>query len=307
MPEQAEQAFLNVPELLDRSMPRHRGGWFWYAAGIFALMVLLSTYAGTQMAEGRNLVEFLSGVGMMVVVLGMGMMFVMTVKAVNREEQRIEAIEELMQLRRWGEAAAMVQSLLEKPTRTPRARVQGLIYLAAVLGRYGRYGDCIAVYDHLLGLEVLDEETTYGLRLGRAMSMLHEDHLFDVDKAIGDLRRSRDGAGEESAGLALVEIYRDVKTGHPQEAIEIFERKRPVMREQLGQRVADAYALAARAYDMLGKEDEARRAYENATLLSPEVELQRRYPEVRALVGKYPAAAAPGGAVASAAAAGEAA
>src|SRR5688572_24124278 len=221
MAEQVEQGFLNVTELLERSMPRHRGGWFWYAAGIFALMVLLSTYAGTQMAEGRNVVEFLSGLGMMVVVLGMGMMFVMTVKAVNREEQRIEAIEELMQLRRWGEAAAMVQSLLEKPTRTPRARVQGLIYLAAVLGRYGRYGDCIAVYDHLLGLEVLDEETTYGLRLGRAMSMLHEDHLFDVDKAIGDLRRSREG--QESAGLALVEIYRDVKTGHPEEAVEIFE------------------------------------------------------------------------------------
>ena len=73
----------------------------------------------------------------------------------------------------------MVAALLEKPTRTPRARVQGLIYLAAVLGRYGRYGDCIAVYDYLLGLEVLDEETTYGLRLGRAMSMQLPD-----DKAV---------------------------------------------------------------------------------------------------------------------------
>jgi tetratricopeptide (TPR) repeat protein len=305
MAEQAEQSFLNVPELLERSMPRHRGGWFWYATGIFALMVLLSTYAGTQMAEGRDLVEFLSGLGMMVVVVGMAMLFVMTVKAVNREEQRIEAIEELMQLRRWAEAAGTVQALLERPTRTPRARVQGLIYLAAVLGRYGRYGDGIAVYDYLLGLDVLDAETTYGLRLGRAMSMLHEDRLFDVDKAIGDLRRSRDG--QESAGLAVVDIYRDVKTGHPQEAIEIFERRLPVMREQLGQRVADAHALAARAYDMLGREADARRAYENATLLSPEVELQRRYPEVRALVGKYPAAAMPAAVGAAAPATGEAA
>lgn len=123
------------------------------------------------------------------------------------------------------------------------------------------------------------------------MSMLHEDRLFDVNKAIGDLRRSRDG--QESAGLALVEIYRDVKTGHPEEAIEIFERKLPVMREQLGQRVADAHALAARAYDLLGREAEARAAYENATLLSPEVELQRRYAEVRPLGEKYPAAVAP--------------
>src|SRR5687767_13780775 len=63
MPEQAEQSFLNVPDLIDHSMPRHRVGWFWYAAGVFLLMVLLSTYAGTQMAEGRNIVESLSGLG----------------------------------------------------------------------------------------------------------------------------------------------------------------------------------------------------------------------------------------------------
>ena len=291
MTEQAGQTFLDVPELLDRSMPRQRGGWFWYASGVFLLMVLLSTYAGTQMADGRSLVEFLSSLGMLVVVVGMGWLFVLTVKAVNREEQQIESIEELMQLRRWSEAAAMVQALLSKPTRTPRARVQALVYLAAVLGRYQRYADCIAVYDYLLGLEALDDETTYGLRLGRAMSLLHEDRLFDADKAIGDLRRLRDG--QESAGLALVEIFRDVKTGHPQEAVEIFERKRSVLREQLGQRVADAYALAARAYDMLGREAEARRAYEDATLLSAEVELRRRYAEVGALQGKYPAAVAP--------------
>jgi hypothetical protein len=61
--------------------------------------------------------------------------------------------------------------------------------------------------------------------------------------------------------------------------------------------------LAARAYDMLGREAEARAAYENATLLSPEVELQRRYAEVRRLAGKYPAATAPGAAESSSAAA----
>ena len=32
------------------------------------------------------------------------------------------------------------------------------------------------------------------------------------------------GAGSRIAGLTLVEIYRDVKTGHPTEALEIYGR-----------------------------------------------------------------------------------
>jgi tetratricopeptide (TPR) repeat protein len=155
------------------------------------------------------------------------------------------------------------------------------------------------------------------------MAMLREDHLFDADRAINELRQigrseraaaaaargaedvtsvSPGSAGAaaqnifpvaESAGLALVEIYRDVKTGHPAEAVAIFEDRLSALRDQLGHRVADAYALAARAYDLLGREAEAADAYRRATLLCPPVELHRRYPEVAKLQGRYEPAAAP--------------
>ena len=65
------------------------------------------------------------------------------------------------------------------------------------------------------------------------------------------------------------------------------------MRQQLGHRVGDAYALAARAYDLLGRQSEAQDAYEKATLLSPVEELNRRYPEVQTLAEKYRAAPGP--------------
>ena len=97
----------------------------------------------------------------------------------------------------------------------------------------------------------------------------------------------------ESAGLALIEIYRDVKTGHPAEAIEMFETKLPSLTEQLGHRVADAYVLAAKAYDLLGRSDDAQATFEKATLLSPLAELARRYPEVESLETKYQPALAP--------------
>jgi hypothetical protein len=136
-----------------------------------------------------------------------------------------------------------------------------------------------------------DENTAHGIRLGRAMAMLHEDHLVDADRAISELRRTTQD--RKSAGLALVEIYRDVKTGHPAEAIELFHESLPVLRQQLGHRTGDAYALLARAYDLLGREAEARDAYEKATVLTPISELRRRYPEVAKLSAKFTPAPAP--------------
>jgi tetratricopeptide (TPR) repeat protein len=170
-------------------------------------------------------------------------------------------------------------------------RTQALIYLAAVLARYHRFGDAIQVYNHLLDNDLVDDATAHGLRLGRTMAMLREDHLFDADRAINELRRAR--GREDSAGLALVEIYRDVKTGHPAEAVEIFEAKLPALRDALGHRVADAWALAARAYDLLGRRTEAQDAFTKATLLAPPAELFRRYPEVAKLAATYTPAAAP--------------
>jgi len=197
-------------------------------------------------------------------------------------------LEELVQLRRWPEAAGMARTLLSHPTRTPVARIQGLIFLSSILARYHRFEDAISVHNHLLDTVNFDDSTTHGIRLGRAMAMLHEDHLVDADRAISELRRG--GGGKESSGLALIELYRDVKTGHPTEAIERFEKTLPMFQEQLGHRTGDAYALLAKAYDMLGRSDEAKVAYEKATLLTAVSELNRRYPEVATLRGKYPLA-----------------
>jgi tetratricopeptide (TPR) repeat protein len=227
----------------------------------------------------------------------------LAVRAHRAEQLQLEAAEELVTLRRWPQAAVLLEGMLMTPTRTPGARVQALIYLAGVLARYHRFEDAIAVQNHLLEHVNLDENTAHALRLGRAMAMLRDDHLFDADRAISDLRRSTrrseeadggaSGPGFESAGLALIELYRDVKTGHPAEAVELFNAKLPILRQQLGHRVGDAYALLAKACDLLGRQNEAQDAYAKATLLSPVEELSRRYPEVQSLAGKYQAVPTP--------------
>lgn len=292
-PVQPPPPFLDVPALLDASQPRARVNLFWYALGGFLLVVLAASLLSQGSDTGRRIVDALSAVVMLAVIAGMAVFTAVTVKKHRAEQQALEAAGELVQLRRWPEAASLLQDVLSRPARSASMRGQALIYLAAVLARYHRFDDTIAVFDHLLEHDLVDPSTAHGLRLGRVMAMLREDHLFDADRALAELRRTVASAGVESAGLALVEIYRDVKTGHPDEAAAIFEQRLPVMRDQLGHRVADAYALAARAYDMLGRTAEAQDAYSKATLLGPLIELHRRYPEVEKLAGRYQPSPAP--------------
>jgi len=289
----APPAFLDVSTLLDLSRPRGRLSVLWFLAFGFLAVVVLSALASSNSQAMQEVMRLVSAAAMLAVVAALTLASIVLMKRFRAEQQQVEAAGELVQLRRWPEAGAMLQEILSRPARTLQLRTQSLIYLTSVLARYHRFGDAIAVQEHLLDNELVEGGTAFGLRLGRAMAMLREDHLFDADRAISDLRRTAGAAGAESAGLALLEIYRDVKTGHPAEAIETFEKKHTALREQLGHRVADAYALAARAYDLTGRETEARDAYEKATLLAPPAELSRRYPEVQKLEGKYDPTLAP--------------
>jgi len=283
--------FLDVHELIERSQPRPRVAWFAYAAGIFLLVVVASALVNARVPGAKGVVDLFSKLAMVGIIVGMSMLMHFVVRRQREEMRQVEALEELVQLRRWPDAALLVRGMLSTPTRTPQARAQAMIFLASILARYHRFEDAIAVHNHLLDSISFDEATAHGIRLGRAMAMLREDHLVDADRAISELRRT--SQGRPSAGLALVELYRDVKTGHPTEAIEHFHESLPLFQKQLGHRTGDAYALLAKAYDMRGKETHAAAAYEKATHLTAVSELNRRYPEVVSLSAKYAAAPLP--------------
>lgn len=280
---------LNVERLIERSTPRAGVHWM----GLLAIGAGGVAVAAIFTGNDKQGLQTLLGIALIVLMGGMIGMGMMMSAAQRRERRRLQAIDELLQLRRWNEAAWMLQEMLERPMRSIGGRVQALVFLISVLGQRKRYADAIAVQDYLLERLHADEGTLFGLKLGRVMAMLHDERLFDADRAINDLRRM--APAENSGGLALVEIFRDVKTGHPQEAVEMLQRKGVQIREQLGHRAADAYALAARAYDLMENEQEARTWYAKATLLAPAKELDR-YAEVAALRGRYPATPAPDGA-----------
>jgi tetratricopeptide (TPR) repeat protein len=285
--------FLDVHTLLEASEPRPRIPWTQFLLGGFVLAFIFSWYVGhsSQPGESQDVMGSLIFLGLMGFVGSVALASFIGVRRARAEHAAVGAVEELMQLRRWPEAGLLLQSLLSRPARSPLARAQALLFLAMVLARYHRFEDSVTVDEYILGTIPLDDATDHAIRLGRAMSLLREDNLLDADRAISELRRT--SRGVESAGLALVELYRDVKTGHPAEAIEIFQDRLEVMRRQLGHRVADAWALVARAYDLLDRREESQTAFVNATILMPLSELMRRYPEVAPLTSKYQAAPAP--------------
>jgi len=291
-PEAPARPFLDVPALLDSSEPAGRVSRLWLLTGGILLVVMMTVAASSAEAHLRDAMHVLAGLLMIGLMAALSGMTLYLVRKFRQEQQAVESAGELVQLRHWPQAAMVLEQYLSHPARTNQLRTQALIYLASVLNRYHRFADAIVVQEYLLDSGTVDLGTAFGLKLGRAMAILREDHLFDADRAISELRR----IGPEdvaSAGLALVEIYRDVKTGHPAEAIELFERRLPVLRDQLGHRVADAYALVARAYDLLNRSADAQAAFEKATLLAPPGELYRRYPEVDKLKGRYRPAIAP--------------
>lgn len=293
MNEATPPTFLDVPALLQRSVPRPRAPLMGYLAGgvVLALVIATLNVQAKGLPGGQDLARVMSGVVLVGLVAAMSFFAVSTVRRHREAQALVDAAGEMVQLRRWPQAGIVLEQILSQPARSHAMRSRALVYLASVLARYHRFDDAIAVQNHLLDNDLVDPATAFGVRVARAMAMLREDHLFDADRAMSELRRL-EGTGE-SGGLALVEIYRDVKTGHPVEAVDVFETKLPSLRDQLGHRVADAYALAARAYQLLGRDGEAADAWAKATALAPALELLRRYPEVNDVASKYHATAAP--------------
>jgi tetratricopeptide (TPR) repeat protein len=282
-------SFTDVRSLLEASQPRPRVTWVGYALALGTLLVLGVLMAGSSQSQ-----QTLSTVSTLFMALCIGLIVLtnnLALRASRLEHARLQSAEELLHLRRWPQAAMLLQAMLSRPFRSMGARFQALFYFSGALARYHRFDDVIAISDYLIESLPHEEPAVHAVKLSRGMALLRQDRLFDADRVIMDLRRSAHAA--ESGGLALLELYRDVKTGHATDAIEMFGKRRDMIRNQLGHRAADAHVLMAQASHMLGRHAEAAAEYEAATLLAPAIELHRRYPETSALAGAYVAASPP--------------
>lgn len=301
--EPAPTTFLDPQALLESSrvMGIRVPSWPLLLLGVLVLFLLSST-------SDEPVIKFLQFLTLPILLLTSAALTIFRMRLARRvsaETEAVAALDELVQLRRWPEAANIAHRVLSQPMLMPDRRVFALMGLAALLSRYHRFSDARVVHEALLdpdpGEPMIDPSLAHSVKVARAMSLLREDHLVDADRAMTDLRRevnqARDDVRREegqaraqkvqSAGVVLLDLYRDVKTGHPEEALTVFAKAMPALRDQLGIRIADAWVLAAAAHHALKQSDEASIAFTNATRLVPAVELHRRYPETKHLSEHY--------------------
>src|SRR6478672_83740 len=139
MTEPPVMPFLDVQMLLERSQPGRSHARGLYLLGLFFLVVLTSAFFSSQGPTAAAVVRGLSALAMMGVMGGLFIYSWHISRAHKAEQLQLEAIEELVTLRRWPQAAMVIETLLMQPTRTQQTRIQALIYLAGVLSRYHRF------------------------------------------------------------------------------------------------------------------------------------------------------------------------
>ena len=198
----------------------------------------------------------------------------------RREQELLALVYQNVQFRQWAAAGTDLTMLLSRPMLLPQSRIQALIYLSTVLARCQRFADASKVHDYITEHAQLDPATDQALRAAKVWALLRDDRLVDADRGIIELRRMC--GSNRSASLAMAELYRDIKTGHGEEALAEFHSDLPMLRRQLGHRSADAWALAACAARAMGKLDDARSMARNALLLGDAREILSRFPEVEA-------------------------
>ncbi|HEY0007245.1 MAG TPA: hypothetical protein VGB55_00850 [Tepidisphaeraceae bacterium] len=286
---------MDVARLIDSSRPRpvfrYTGQLFILAIITLLMSLLLPLQTGTRLA-----VQFFS----LMILLGTSGFISWLSRAHRNENQHLDTIEDLLSLKRPAEAAPRLEWLMSRPMRSMQNRLRAMMLLAAALGRQHRYEEVLTIDDELIDHEGIAGPAAVIVKLGRALAMLHADRLYDADCAINELRRTIDRGPPNiapdplpSAALRLVEIYRDVKTGHDAEAIEHFRQNRALITQGLAHRAGEAYALVAYAYHRLGMSADATDAMTAATTLQPAADLLRTYPELRPLLDVYPPAHAP--------------
>jgi len=290
------EAQIEVDRLLTSSRPQVEAASGWFMLSVTGLVLIFITAPVTSTAGGW--------VRSPLVLLVTTMVFLWTAwtartaaRKLLNESTTIEKVDEWLQLRQWSMATESVVKMLSIPMRRPERRMQALMQLSTLLQRAHRFEDAVKLSDYLLNPPayepVPEAATAHVIKISRAMALLRMDLLVDADAAIADLRRDLRAASTdspmESAGLGLVELYRDAKTGHPREAIQVFQTHQRLFREQLGHRLADALILVALAYNAIGEADQAAMFYANATALVPGSELHRRFPETDLLQKLYSA------------------
>jgi tetratricopeptide (TPR) repeat protein len=222
-------------------------------------------------------------------VLGLVIVELRLARRVRRQGRLLLESFEAVQLRQWDQAREALVPLLHEEIRHPRARVASLLALAAVLEAEHNYEGAQRVYESVLEDHAGDPIQLHTARVALAAAMLRTGQITDAISLIDRLMRL-ELTGSLKAQLELLSLFREVTMGQAAEGLEKSAERRKLFRAHMGTRAGYGYALLASAYDLAGRREEAQTEWRNATLLVRPADLIDRFPELKSMTARYPAA-----------------
>lgn len=241
---------------------------------LFLLAVAIAAIAGLP-AEGGWLEPLIP--------VALGILVIVSLRRAAKASQRqreeddlLRQADEALRLARSEQAASALTRFLARPPMRPGARYQALIFLGGLLNRLGRHADAIKVCEHLLKQARFPQPIDLSIKAMRAFALLRENLLTDAYQAISELRRM---APEGFGAVTTLDLYHMIKTGHNQDALDLFQKRREQMAAQLSHRSSDGWALAAAAALALRQEQDARTYATNAAILGNVADICARFPE----------------------------
>src|ERR1700693_2752289 len=116
MMESSRPQFLDVQSLIELSESRPRSGWMQFGLAGFLLAMLMSWYVGHsgQSAQSQEILTTVIGLGLATMVLVIGITGAINLRRARAEQATVHAIEELIELRRWPDAAIWLESYLSR-------------------------------------------------------------------------------------------------------------------------------------------------------------------------------------------------
>ena len=176
-------AHFDVPALIAASRPQLGGGVLLVPP--LGLGALLGAMAVTALANGPWATA--AAITLLVVSAACMVYLARLTAAARSERGRVRQADELVTLRHWPQAAALLKDVLGRPMRLGPSRRAALVALVRTLGRYGLYDEAVEAAD-AAAEGPIDPATRFALGCGRAMLLLQAGRLSDANDAIGRLK-----------------------------------------------------------------------------------------------------------------------
>lgn len=220
-----------------------------------------------------------------------GLIIWVWIRARRQEEAiaRLESATEAIQFHDWERGESLIVSLLQRPLDPPGARLRALLGLATVAEGQRQYAVCQHVLERVRRECVADRGLDAYVRIALADTMLQNDQLHDAVQLIERLNRE-DLPASLKARVEMLNLFRAVRMGQAQDAVDRADERRELFRRHLGTKAGYGYGLLAAAFDRAGESGRAAAMWCDATTLLDAAEIVDRFAEVRFVAAKYSSA-----------------